>query len=271
MIYSDDRTSSGLRVIQLTDIHLFATSDQSLMGITTRASLLPIVQQVAEIQPAPDLLLLTGDLSQDGSPASYRQIIELLNPLNLPIYWLPGNHDCFEVMERSLIAPSFRADKHFSQEGWRFLLLDSQIPGAVPGRLSAETLDRLQRELAAYPSQPTLIAFHHPPLSLNTQWLDFSALQNPEELFQVVDRHPQVKLVLFGHIHQEVEQMRSGVTYLGCPSTCFQFARDHQQFTLDVDQYPGFRILDLAADGSWTTEVRRVDCQMKAIATPKGY
>jgi 3',5'-cyclic-AMP phosphodiesterase len=80
-----------------------------------------------------------------------------------------------------------------------------------------------------------------------------------------------VKLVLFGHIHQEVSRERSGVTYLGCPSTCFQFADGHENFTLDTDRHPGFRILDLAVDGSWTSEVRRVDCHMKAIATPKGY
>ncbi len=271
MIHGDDRTSSGLRVIQLTDIHLFATSDQSLMGITTRASLLPIVEQIHQLQPPPDLLLLTGDLSQDGSPESYSQIIELLQPLKTPIYWLPGNHDCFEVMAKSLVVPPFLSDKSFVQAGWQFLLLNSQIPGEVPGCLNAVTLDWLKQELETKPQLPTTIAFHHPPLSLNTEWLDSSALQNPDALFEVVDRHPQVKLVLFGHIHQEVEQMRSGITYLGCPSTCFQFARDHQHFTLDVDQYPGFRILDLAADGSWTTEVRRVDCHMKAIATPTGY
>jgi 3',5'-cyclic-AMP phosphodiesterase len=271
MTHDDDRTSSGLRVIQLTDIHLFATSEQSLMGITTRASLLPIVEQIAQIQPAPDLLFLTGDLSQDGSPESYAQIVELLKPLNLPIYWLPGNHDCFEVMERSLAEPPFLADKSFIQSGWQFLLLNSQVPGEVPGYLSSTTLDWLKDELTANPTLPTTIAFHHPPLSVNTAWLDSSALQNPDELFQIIDRYSQVKLVLFGHIHQEVEQVRSGITYLGCPSTCFQFARDHQTFTLDVDRYPGFRILDLAADGRWTSEVRRVDCHMTAIATPKGY
>jgi 3',5'-cyclic-AMP phosphodiesterase len=174
-------------------------------------------------------------------------------------------------MEQSLTVLPFMADKSFGQDAWRFLLLNSQIPGEVPGHLSSATLDWLQLELAAYPNQPTTIAFHHPPLSINTEWLDSSALQNPDDLFQVLDRHPQVKLVLFGHIHQEVEQVRSGITYLGCPSTCFQFARDHQTFTLDVDRYPGFRILDLAADGSWSSEVRRVDCHMTAIATPKGY
>jgi 3',5'-cyclic-AMP phosphodiesterase len=257
-------------VVQLTDIHLFATPDQSLMGITTRASLLPIVEQIAQLQPSPDVLLLTGDLSQDGSPESYEQIINLLSPLNLPIYWLPGNHDCFEVMARSLAVPPFLADKSFVQSGWRFLLLNSQVPGEVQGYLSLASLDWLKDELTAHPELPTTIAFHHPPLSLNTKWLDSSALQNPDDLFQIVDRHPQVKLVLFGHIHQEVEQVRSSVTYLGCPSTCFQFARDHQTFTLD-DRYPGFRILDLAADGSWSSEVRRVDCHMTAIATPKGY
>jgi 3',5'-cyclic-AMP phosphodiesterase len=270
MIHGDNQSASGLRVLQLTDTHLFAAEEQALMGIATRASLLPIVEQIAQIQPSPDLLLLTGDLSQDGSPESYKQIIELLSPLNLPIYWLPGNHDCVEVMAQSLTVPPFMNDKSFVKAGWQFLLLNSQLPGEVPGYLNTATLNWLKFKLDAN-ELPTTIAFHHPPLTLNTEWLDSSALQNSNDLFQILDRHPQVKLVLFGHIHQEVQQERSGITYLGCPSTCFQFARDHQTFTLDVDRFPGFRILDLAPDGSWRTRVHRVDCQMKPMVNSRGY
>jgi 3',5'-cyclic-AMP phosphodiesterase len=271
MLHSSDRRPIQLRVLQLTDIHLFASAEQSLMGIKTHESLIPILEAIIQLQPAPDLFLLTGDLSQDGTPESYAQLVDLLSPLSRPIYWLPGNHDCFETMARSLNHPPFVSDKSFTQQGWQFLLLNSQIPGDVPGYLQPATLDWLKSELNALPDVPTTIAFHHPPLTLNAEWLDSSALQNSDDLFQVLDEFPQVKLVLFGHIHQEVEQLRSGVTYLGCPSTCFQFARDHSQFALDHDRFPGFRILDLNADGTWTTEVKRVDCHMRADETMDGY
>lgn len=270
MIHGHNQVAPRLRVLQLTDIHLFAAADQALMGIETYTSFSAIVRQICQLEAPPDLLLLTGDLSQDGTPESYAQLIELLKPMDCPIYWLPGNHDCFETMQRSLTYAPFIAAKNFVQQGWHFLLLNSQIPGEVAGELSPATLAWLDRKLAHQPDRPTIIAFHHPPFTLNTQWLDASALQNPEALFQVLDRHPQVKLVLFGHIHQEVQQERLGVTYLGCPSTCFQFARDHSTFTLDPDRCPGFRILDLAPDGSWRSEVQRVDCQMKPSVTP-GY
>ena len=275
MIYAHDRPEASftapLRVLQLTDIHLFAAGDQSLMGVTTRDSLSMVVDYISKLIPAPDLLLLTGDLSQDGSPESYEQLMDLLTPLNIQIYWLPGNHDQLETMERSLQNPLFKPDKAFNCQSWRFLLLNSQIPGDVPGRLSQDSLDWLHDQLETHPNQPTTIAFHHPPITLNTKWLDSSALQNPDDLFTIIDRFPQVKLVLFGHIHQEIEQTRGDITYLGSPSTCFQFARDHDTFMLDTDRNPGFRILDLSADGCWSSEVRRVDCRIKTISNATGY
>jgi 3',5'-cyclic-AMP phosphodiesterase len=80
-----------------------------------------------------------------------------------------------------------------------------------------------------------------------------------------------VKLVLFGHIHQEICQERQGVTYLSCPSTCIQFAHDSDTFALDVDHYPGFRELELFADGTWTSQVHRVDVALHPDLKSTGY
>jgi len=260
-------STAPLRVLQLTDTHLFAAQGQSLMGVTTQDSLSTVVDYISHLLPVPDLLLLTGDLSQDGTPESYAQLVNLLTPLNIPVYWLPGNHDQFETLERSLQGPLFKSDKAFNYQSWRFLLLNSQIPEDVPGRLSQDTLDWLHNQLETHPNQPTTIALHHPPLMVNTKWLDSSALQNPDDLFNIIDRFPQVKLVLFGHIHQEIQETRRDVTYLGSPSTCFQFAPGHDTFMLDTDRNPGFRILDLSSDGRWSSEVRRVDYQMESIGS----
>jgi Icc protein len=82
-------------------------------------------------------------------------------------------------------------------------------------------------------------------------------LQNSEDLFAVLDRHPQVKLVIFGHIHQNFQQQRQDVEYLGTPSTCVQFEPQSSNFSLDNMQ-PGFRLLDLYPDGTWKTQVERV-------------
>ncbi|NJO72176.1 MAG: hypothetical protein HC825_11905 [Oscillatoriales cyanobacterium RM1_1_9] len=87
--------------------------------------------------------------------------------------------------------------------------------------------------------------------------MDRIKLQNPEALLACLDDHPQVKLVVFGHIHQGFQTSHNGVTYLGCPSTCVQFQPLAAEFTLDQMATPGFRVLTLYPDGTFDTQVGR--------------
>ncbi len=260
--------SSPLCVAQVTDLHLFANSDQCLLGMPTLRSLNALIEQLQRLRPQPDLLLLTGDLSQDGTTESYQRLQTALSPLKIPTYWLPGNHDCVEAMERSLTR--FYPDKAFDRGGWRFLLLNSQDPGCVHGRLSSKSLAWLDRQLSQNPDVPTVVSLHHPPFGVNSTWLDSSILQNSTELLSLLDRFAQVKLVVFGHIHQEFQQQRGSATFLGTPSTCIQFARESDEFALGQEP-PGFRLIQLYPDGSWKSQVKRVEfnCALDLAAT--GY
>ncbi|MBV8886017.1 MAG: phosphodiesterase, partial [Chroococcidiopsidaceae cyanobacterium CP_BM_RX_35] len=224
---------SPLLVAQVTDIHLFANKDQELLGLPTTHSFQAIVERLLALCPQPDLLLLTGDLSQDATPKSYGHIQSLLSPLSLPTYWLPGNHDCLKTMQRVLNQPPFSPHKAFEQNGWQFILLNSSVSGYVHGYLSREILDELDFQLALANHRSTLVALHHPPFKVNSDWIDASTLQNPEEFFAVLDRHPQVKLVVFGHIHQEFNQQRQDVHYLGAPASSIQFEPQSSNFSLD--------------------------------------
>ncbi len=258
-----------LRIAQITDPHLFAESNECLLGVRTTDSFMALVNQLQQLNPRPDLLLLTGDLSQDGSVASYKRLQTLLCPLGIPVYWLPGNHDCVEAMAESLNHSLFQSDKSFQRGGWQFILLNSQDPGRVEGRLSPESLQWLDRELS-HSNAPTLVSLHHPPFAVNSNWLDTSILQNTPEFLAVLDRHPQVKLVVFGHIHQEYEQTRNGITFLGTPSTCIQFEPESTNFALGHQQ-PGFRMIHLYANGQWDSQIQRVEfsCTLDLAAT--GY
>ena len=257
---------SPLSIAQLTDIHLFADENQELLGLPTIQSFRAVIERLLSLRPQPDLLLLTGDLSQDGTKESYEHIQNLLSPLKTPTYWLPGNHDCISAMRQVLNRVPVSRRKAFDRGIWNFILINSSVPGYVHGYLSPETLDRLDFRLGlvgdAFGSEfglrPTVVALHHPPFHVNSEWLDTSRLQNPEELFAVLDRHPQVKLVLFGHIHQEFNRQRHGVHYLGTPSTSIQFKPQSSKFSLDQEE-PGFRMLNLYPDGTWETWIERVD------------
>ncbi|WP_071517354.1 3',5'-cyclic-AMP phosphodiesterase [Geitlerinema sp. PCC 9228] len=248
---------SALVAVQITDTHLFASESQKLKGVNTAKSLQTVLHGVQQLQPKPDMLLLTGDLSQDETMDSYQRLYDAIAPLQIPTYWLAGNHDCFAAMQPILSQPPFHPQKSFQLGGWQFLLLPSQVPGWVGGKLSADTLTWLDRELQQCRDRPTLVAVHHPPFLVNTTWVDGSTLENPEEFWQVLDKYPQVRLAIAGHIHQEFAAERQGVQYLATPSTCIQFAPFKEPFSSDRQQ-PGFRVFYFYPDGTWHTQVQRV-------------
>jgi 3',5'-cyclic-AMP phosphodiesterase len=266
---SDPKNS--LLVAQISDLHLFADERQDLLGWNTWKSLDVILERLAALETQPELILLTGDLSQDETEGAYQRILHRLSPLGIPTYWLPGNHDHVETMHRILDCPPIYSDKVLEQGGWRFLLLNSTVPGQVHGMLSAETLQWLKDRLTEVPEhQPMVIALHHPPFWVGSPWLDQSGLQNTADFLEIIDQYPQIKLVLFGHIHQAFEHIRSNVTYLSTPSTCIQFLPGSHRFALDNAQ-PGFRLIHLHSNGQFETQVQRVDFSHYLNFAAQGY
>ncbi|AFY51221.1 putative phosphohydrolase [Nostoc sp. PCC 7524] len=249
--------ASPISIAQVTDIHLLAAENHQLQGIPTTESFQAVIERLQALRDELDLLLLTGDLSDDGTPQSYENLQYQLNLLKIPTYWLPGNHDCAIAMDKILNIGMLSRRKSFQRGSWNFILLDSSVPDNLYGYLSATTLEWLDCELQLLGENPTLVALHHPPLPVNSAWLDASRLKNPEELFAILERYPQVKLVLFGHIHQEFQQQHHCIEYLGSPSTCFQFHSESPTFAINQD-FPGFRLLKLYPDGKWETRVERV-------------
>lgn len=251
-----------LLVAQITDLHLFAEVDQQMFDCATADTFRSVIERLKQLEPQPDLLLLTGDLSQDETTASYKQLCNWLAPLRIPTYWLPGNHDNLPVMEQALNQPPVSSEKTFSVGGWQFILLNSLAPGCVYGKLSSASLTWLEQQLQLS-TQPTLVSLHHPPCFIDSEWMDAIALKNPAEFLAIIDRYPQVKLVVFGHIHQVFDRQRQGVRYLGSPSTCVQFQPKTQEFAIDSIQ-PGFRFLALSPDGSYQTKIERVGSRKSA-------
>ena len=261
---------SPLSIAQITDIHLFADENQAFLGTPTTHSFEATIERLKQIDSEIDLILVTGDLSADGTPDSYENLQALFNQLQIPTYWLPGDHDCAIAMEQYLNLGLVSRRKCFERGGWNFILLNSSIPGQVQGYLSTKTLSWLEEQLETIGENPTLLALHHPAFPVNSQWLDNSNLQNSEELFQVIDRYPQVKLVLFGHIHQEFQQKRGNVSYLGTPSTCVQFRPKSPSLAID-SKPPGFRLLKLYPNGIWESSIERVDYYNPLDIPAMGY
>ncbi|MFJ3467406.1 3',5'-cyclic-AMP phosphodiesterase [Pseudomonas sp. NPDC090201] len=249
--------SSSVLLVQLSDSHLFAEADGALLGMTTRDSLTAVVDRVLAEQPQIDLVLATGDLSQDGTVESYQAFRQASERLDAPKRWLPGNHD--ELREMAIAAQqSDVLDPVVDIGNWRVTMLDSAVPGSVPGYLEDKQLQLLAQALSEAPQRHHLICLHHHPVPIGAAWMEPIGLRNPDALFSVLERFPQARALLWGHVHQEFDQMRNGLRLMASPSTCIQFAPNSEDFALDA-KAPGYRWLRLFDDGHMETGVSRID------------
>lgn len=246
----------GHALVQITDSHLFADPAGVLLGLPTDESLRAVVAQVCAEQSGVDLILATGDISQDASEVSYQRFSELVAPIRAPMRWLPGNHDDARV-QRACSAGQDWMQAVTDLPGWRIVLLDSAVPGKVHGYLEPGQLALLEQALGTAGERHVLVCLHHHPVPTGSAWLDTIGLRNADDLFAVLDRYPVVRGLLWGHIHQEVDSVRKGVRLLATPSTCIQFAPHSQNFALDT-RLPGYRWLRLCPDGQIETGVSRL-------------
>jgi Icc protein len=248
-----DYHGGTVNVLQLTDTHLGAKHDASLVGVDTAYSLQSVLDVATEAGD-PDLMLLTGDLSDDGSAEAYSRLNHMLTPYSGVKAWLPGNHDDLEQM--LAVAPEAMVQT-IGVGPWGIILLNSQIPGEIGGALSAAELQRLVCFLRDPAYQHVLVCVHHQPLPINSQWLDEQRIANGRQLFHLLDQH-KVKAVVWGHVHQEFDSWHGNVRLLATPSTCVQFAPGSEKFKVDRIG-PGYRRLSLAPDGQLSTVVERID------------
>lgn len=251
------REPSYSTVVKLTDSHLFAELDGRLMGVKTQDSLEHVIKLVRAEQAQIDLLLCTGDISQDGSSVSYQRFAEMTGTLNAPMRWLAGNHDERLALQQ-ICAQRDWLEPVYDLGAWRIIVLDSSVPNQVYGNLAEDQLDILEQALRSAGARHVLIALHHHPLAINSQWMDKIGLHNPEQLLSIINRYNSIKVVVWGHVHQEVDQDKDGVRWLATPSTCIQFTARSDDFAVS-EQAPGYRWLRLYDDGQVATAVSRVE------------
>jgi Icc protein len=247
-----------VRVVQLTDTHLCKQRGGTLLGMDTDHSLQAVIDLVKRERPTIDVLLGTGDLSDQGAPEAYHRLQAYFGQLDTNCYWLPGNHD-----DRQAMAEATRHAPRLYQEirvaGWQILMLDSQVAGEVGGELGEAQLALLEEALddAAAEDLYTLVCLHHQPVAIGCEWLDQQMVADADAFFDMLDRYPGVRGVLWGHVHQQIDRRRGGMDLMASPSTCVQFAPGSADFRAECSP-PGYRWLDLQEDGTIETAVSRV-------------
>jgi 3',5'-cyclic AMP phosphodiesterase CpdA len=217
---------------QLSDPHIVATGAELLGGIDTAAFLRAAVEHVNRLDPQPDLVLLTGDLANEGRPEEYANLRSLLEALRPPFHLVPGNHD-----RTGELRAAFPDHVHGTGDGradgviegpLRVVTLDSSRFPEPGGSLDAEQLEWLDTTLAAAAEAPTVVAVHHPPFATGIAHMDAMALDaaSAAGLERVIAAHPQVERVLSGHLHRMIMRRFGGTLALTAPGTAHAVALD---------------------------------------------
>jgi 3',5'-cyclic AMP phosphodiesterase CpdA len=214
----------------LSDLHLMASPTDRLHGVDTQATLEAALVGIAALPIEPDFYLITGDLSNDGSLASYQQLRARLAPLldHRPVLVGLGNHDERPTFRQGWLGEATATDRqaryYYSQRigPLRVIMLDSVLVDAVPGELDRAQLDWLAAELAEAAPGGTLIALHHPVLARGVRREQDYLLQNAPALAAVLADRPVLGL-LSGHLHMASQALFAGTLAATTPAVAFQF------------------------------------------------
>lgn len=248
--------SDSVCVVQLTDSHIYADPQQRLLGIDTLASLNAVIDRALEECPQIDLVLATGDITQDGTARGYQRFIQAVARMPQACHWIPGNHDDAALMAE--LGREHDLNRAWVDLGaWRIVLLDSSVPGKVSGALDEGQWARLEAALDSAGERHVLVCLHHHPVSIGSDWMEPLGLAHADRFLARLEADQRVRAVLWGHIHQHLEQQLGTIRLLASPSTCVQFAVASSDFATDM-QSPGYRWLRLFDDGRIETASSRL-------------
>lgn len=217
-------------IAQISDLHIRPRGLPAYRVSETNMLAHRAIDALRALDPAPDLLVISGDLTDCGLPEEYALLRQMLARLPMPVLMIPGNHDRREAMiEAFPQAADGRGFVGFTHDAGplRLIGLDTVVPGASHGALCADRLAALGAALAERPEAPTLIFLHHPPFDCGIRHMDrIALLDGREELARLVAANPQVERVLCGHHHRPVQTRFAGTIAQIAPSVAHQVALD---------------------------------------------
>jgi Icc protein len=218
-------------IAQITDLHARPRGQFCNHVVETNAMLGRAVAALGALDPAPDVVLATGDLTDNGEAEEYAVLREELSRLAMPVFLIPGNHD-----RRAALRQAFADHDYLPREGRlayvvddypvRLVALDTQIEGKTEGEVGAEQLAWLARVLEAAPDKPTVIFMHHPPFPTGIGHMDVINCRDGEALAEIIADHPQIERVLCGHHHRPIQIRWAGTIGSVAPSTAHQVTLD---------------------------------------------
>ncbi len=203
-------------IAHITDFHVGRVIETSSGPIDLHDRMLEAVAHLRGLTPQPDLIMLTGDLSNHGNEADYIRVREALRTLDVPVYIIPGNHDRRDTLRRVFAEHTYWSDDkflHFTLEAYplRIIALDTLLTDSHEGMLDEERLAWFEARLQEEPERETAVFMHHPPFKTGLYYQDTLMCRNGGAFGEIVARHPQIQALMCGHVHRDVVTFWSGV------------------------------------------------------------
>ena len=216
-------SSSPIHIAQISDLHIKPPGTLAYRRVDTARALQRCVAALNEFSPAPDFVVISGDLADTPTAEEYDYLTRLLAPLKLPFAAIPGNHDSRELMRLAFPQAGYAfasgpLNQKLEVKGLDLLLLDSSVPGKPHGELDAPTLEWLDAMLASSTDRPALVFLHHPPFLTGIWHMDRQNLESSAELASIVERHSRLRLIAAGHVHRAALTVFAGRPATICPA-----------------------------------------------------
>jgi 3',5'-cyclic AMP phosphodiesterase CpdA len=264
-------------IVQISDPHVAEAGAQVRQFVDTNANLALAIAYIEAMKPRPDLVVVTGDLTDTGLADEYRLLRELLDRFEIPVFVIPGNHDeaapLVEVLDNHSYLPRDGGPLQYVIDGdVRVVAVDSTTPGHHHGSVDAERLQWLDATLSDARDTPTLVMMHHPPFDTGIWWMDRSHIRGVEELERVVRSHPQVRRVIAGHIHRSIQTAWGEAIVSVSPSTAHQVALQlvPEAGPVLTAEPPMFTVLDWNGD-TCISHVTGFDADIPHLDIADGY
>ncbi len=237
-----------------------------LAGVDTSLSLVKVLDDIKKLSPPAELIIASGDLSDDGSTQSYQRLHDIFDTLPCPVYVLAGNHDETETMLNHLLAEKTFYDRQKSLGDWQIIFVNTKREGASYGFVDDDEMRWLETRLSKT-NQSVLLVMHHTPLRLCAS--PTCQMQNADQLLKLIKQFKQVKGLIAGHTHNHAEEVHGDLRIMTTPSTMVQVTHNQTEtpkpdeefwahHQADISRY-GYRLLELTTGGAITSEVRWVD------------
>lgn len=251
-------TTETVYFVHISDTHIGPTPDFTRHGHATLPNAMKMVEIISRMPKRPDFVVHTGDVVADPQLSAYRLAAEVFASLEIPIYYVNGNHDRADDIRRFLPMGQHenagpdpnRLSYAFEVKGFRFLVLDARGPDEIdPHGLLPESQFEVISQEATRDGLPLVVFIHYPVLPLNSIWMDDNMLViNGESLHEaLLPARNRLRGVFHGHVHQHMQTSRDGIHYYSVASVFSQFAAwpDDKITRFDPEHLPGYSFVHL--------------------------